>query len=93
VLPEIVAAVQDRCEVLFDGGVLTGQDVLKALARGARACLVGKAFLYALAALGEAGVTTMLQIIRRELEVSLALTGQTDVQNVDVNILRREPGR
>ncbi len=92
VLPEIVAAVQDRCEVLFDGGVLSGQDVLKALARGARACLVGKAFLYSLAALGEAGVTTMLQIVRRELEVSLALTGQTSVENVDVNILRRDAG-
>lgn len=88
VLPEVVDAVAGRCEVLFDGGVQTGQDVLKALALGARACLIGKSFLYALAAGGEAGVVKALDILRRELEVSMALSGCTDVRNVDAGILR-----
>jgi L-lactate dehydrogenase (cytochrome) len=88
VLPEIVDAVGGRCEVLFDGGVQSGQDVLKALALGARACLVGKAFLYALAAMGQAGVTLALDIISRELQVSLALTGCKDVRAVDSRVLR-----
>jgi L-lactate dehydrogenase (cytochrome) len=88
VLPEVVDAVAGRCEVLFDGGVQTGQDVLKALARGARACLIGKSFLYALAAGGEAGVCQALDILRRELEVSMALSGCTDVTQVDARVLR-----
>ncbi len=86
-LPEVVDAVQGRAAVLFDGGVRTGQDVLKALALGAKGCLVGKAFLYALAAGGEAGVSLMLDIIRKELAVSLALTGANDVGNVTRDIL------
>jgi L-lactate dehydrogenase (cytochrome) len=68
-------------------GVRTGQDVLKALALGAKGCLIGKAFLYALAARGEAGVTLALDIIRNELAVSLALTGANDVRNVTRDIL------
>lgn len=88
VLPEVSDAVGGRCEVLFDGGVQSGQDVLKALALGARGCLIGKAFLYALAAQGERGVTTALDILSRELQVSLALTGTNDVENVNRNILR-----
>ncbi|HET7811408.1 MAG TPA: alpha-hydroxy acid oxidase [Steroidobacteraceae bacterium] len=86
-LPEVVDAVAGRLEVLFDGGVRTGQDVLKALALGAKGCLVGKAFLYALAAQGEAGVALMLDIIRKELAVSLALTGANDVRKVTSEIL------
>jgi L-lactate dehydrogenase (cytochrome) len=89
VLPEIVDAVQGRCEVMFDGGVQSGQDMLKALALGARGCLIGKAFLYALAAMGKPGVTTALEIMSRELQVSLALTGTNDVQNVGRDVLRR----
>jgi L-lactate dehydrogenase (cytochrome) len=89
VLPEIAAAVGGRCEVLFDGGIQCGQDVLKALACGARACLVGKSFLYGLAAGGRAGVTRMLELLRAELEVSMALTGVTDVRDVDKRVLRR----
>ena len=89
-LPGIVDAVAGRCEVLFDGGVRSGQDVLKALALGARGCLIGKAFLYALAARGEAGVTLALDIIRKELAVSLALTGTNDVANVARDVLVRE---
>ena len=90
VLPEVVNAVQGRCEVLFDGGVQCGQDVLKALALGANGCLIGKSFLYALAAMGEAGVTLALDILRRELLVSLGLTGHTDVRKVGPEILRTE---
>lgn len=89
VLPEIVDAVSGRCEVLFDGGVRSGQDVLKALALGARGCLIGKAFLYALAAMGERGVMMALDILSNELKVSLALTGTNDVRNVSRDVLRR----
>jgi L-lactate dehydrogenase (cytochrome) len=88
VLPEAVEAVAGRCEVLFDGGVQCGQDVLRALALGARACLVGKSFLYGLAAGGRQGVTRMFEILRAELDVSMALTGVTDVRAVDRRVLR-----
>jgi L-lactate dehydrogenase (cytochrome) len=88
VLGEIAQAVGDRVEVLFDGGVQSGQDVLKALALGARGCLIGKAFLYALAARGEAGVREALGVIGRELSVSMALTGVSDVADVDRRVLR-----
>jgi L-lactate dehydrogenase (cytochrome) len=86
-LPAVVAAVAQRCEVLMDGGITSGQDVLKALALGARACLIGKAFLYGLAADGEHGVTLALDIIRRELEISMALSGVTDACAIDRNAL------
>lgn len=88
-LPQVVDAVAGRCEVWFDGGVQSGQDMLRALALGARGCLIGKSFLYALAAMGGSGVTLALNLLRRELEVTLALTGCTDVQRVDASILRR----
>ena len=88
-LPEVAAAVGDRCDVLFDGGIQSGQDVLKALALGAKACLIGKTFLYSLAAMGGPGVTLALEIIKRELEVSMALTGKTDVRTLDASVLRR----
>ncbi|GGA03712.1 alpha-hydroxy acid oxidase [Dyella caseinilytica] len=90
VLPSIVQAVGDRMEVLFDGGILSGQDLLKVLASGARAGLIGKAFLYALGALGEAGVTQAIELIRRELSVSMALTGQTDVRNLASDVIWRK---
>lgn len=88
VLPEVVDAVAGRCEVLFDGGIECGQDILKALALGARGCLIGKAYLYALAAGGSKGVTTALHILREELRVSLALTGSNDVHAVTAQVLR-----
>ena len=81
-------AVNGRCEVWFDGGVQSGQDILRALALGARGCLIGKSFLYALGALGGPGVTLALKILRQELQVSMALTGCRDVQHVDSSILR-----
>ena len=86
-LPRVVEGVAGRCEVLLDGGVTSGQDVLKALALGARACLVGKAFLYGLAARGGKGVTLALQIIRKELEISMALCGVNDVRDVGPQVL------
>ena len=91
-LPRVVDAVAGRSEVLFDGGILSGQSLLKALALGARAGLIGKAFLYGLGARGEAGVTQVIEIIRKELSVSMALTGQTDVQRLTRDILRDERG-
>lgn len=91
-LPRIVDAVGDRLEVLFDGGIQSGQSLLKALALGARAGLIGKAFLYGLGAGGEAGVAQAIAIIRRELDVSLALTGRTDVRRVDRSILLHADG-
>jgi L-lactate dehydrogenase (cytochrome) len=88
VLPEIVKAIDGRCEVLFDGGIRSGQDLAKALALGARAGLIGKSFLFALAAGGEAGVARALEIMRDELCVTLALTGTTSVTAVGAHILR-----
>jgi L-lactate dehydrogenase (cytochrome) len=87
VLPSIVDAVGDRLEVLFDSGITSGQDLLKALALGARAGLIGKAFLYGLGADGEAGVTQAIEIIRRELSVSMALTGQCDARHIAADVL------
>ena len=86
-LPAIVDAVGDRLEVLFDSGITSGQDLLKALALGARAGLIGKAFLYGLGADGEAGVTQAIEIIRRELSVSMALTGQCDARHIAADVL------
>jgi L-lactate dehydrogenase (cytochrome) len=88
-LPAIVEAVGDHIEVLFDGGVRSGQYVLKALALGARGCMIGKAWLYGLAAGGEAGVLTALDIIRRELDVSMALTGTRNVRDISRPVLAR----
>jgi L-lactate dehydrogenase (cytochrome) len=88
VLPEIAAAIDGRCEVMFDGGVRSGQDIAKALALGARGALIGRSFLYALAAAGEAGVIKAVEIMRNELRVTLALTGTTTVGAAGPHILR-----
>lgn len=90
-LPGIVAAVGDRIEVLMDGGVRSGQDVIKAVALGARGVFIGRAFLYGLGAGGEAGVTKTLEIIRKELDVTMALCGLRDIQKVDGNIIAENP--
>ena len=86
-LPAIADAVGDRLEVLFDGGIRSGQDVLKALGRGARGCLIGRAQLYGLAAGGEAGVRQALDVIRAELEVAMTLTGTRDIRAVKGEVL------
>jgi len=86
-LPAIVEAVGSKIEVWLDGGIRSGQDVLKAWALGARGTLIGRAFLYGLGAMGEAGVTRTLEIIARELEITMAFCGHTDIRNVDRSIL------
>jgi len=86
-LPAIADAVGGDIEVLMDGGVRGGQDVLRAVALGARGVMVGRAFLYALAAMGEAGVTRCLGLIANELDVSMAFCGRTRIEDVDRTIL------
>ena len=86
-LPAIVDAVGDRAEVLVDGGIRSGLDVVKALALGARACLIGRPWAYAVAARGEKGVNHVLRILRSEMEVALGLTGVTDVRGLDRSAL------
>ncbi len=86
-LPAIVAAVGDRLEVWMDGGIRSGQDVLKAWALGARGTMIGRAMVYGLGAFGEAGVTKALQILHKELDVSMAFCGRTQLQQVDRSIL------
>lgn len=81
-LPAIAAAVGSRTEVWMDGGIRSGQDVLKAVALGAKGVMIGRAFVYGLGAMGEAGVTKALQIIQKELEVSMALCGETRIAGV-----------
>ena len=88
-LPAVVDAVAGRCDVLMDGGITSGQDVLKALALGAQACFVGKAYLYGLAAHGQAGVELALAILRGELEISMALCGVSEVRRVGAQVLAR----
>ncbi|MEQ1534937.1 MAG: alpha-hydroxy acid oxidase [Burkholderiaceae bacterium] len=86
-LPPIVAAVGDQIEVWMDGGIRSGQDVLKAWALGAKGVLIGRAMVYGLGAMGEAGVTKALQIIHKELDITMAFCGHTNIQNVDTGIL------
>jgi len=86
-LPAIVDAVGSQIEVHMDGGIRSGQDVLKAWALGARGTLIGRAMVYGLGAMGEAGVSKALQIIHKELDVTMAFCGHTDIRNVDRNIL------
>ncbi|WP_165795811.1 alpha-hydroxy acid oxidase, partial [Methylobacterium frigidaeris] len=90
-LPSIVETVGDRIEVLMDGGIRSGQDVIKALALGAHGVFIGRAFLYGLGAGGEAGVTQCLDIIRKELDVTMAMCGLRDVRQVDERILAGKP--
>src|SRR5262249_24312929 len=87
-LPEIVDAVKGKTEIWLDGGIRSGQDVLRALALGARAVMIGRAYAYGLGAMGESGVTRALEIIRAELDVSMALCGVKDVREVSRSILR-----
>ena len=86
-LPAIAEAVGSKIEVHMDGGIRSGQDVLKAWALGARGTYIGRAFLYGLGAMGEAGVTKALEIIHRELDLTMAFTGHTQLRKVDRSIL------
>lgn len=87
VLPSVVEAAGSKIEVWMDGGIRSGQDVLKAVALGAKGTLVGRSFLYGLGAMGQKGVTRALEIIARELDTSMALCGHTDIKRVDTGIL------
>ncbi len=86
-LPAIAEAVGHRIEVWLDSGIRSGQDVLKAIALGARGTMIGRAFLYGLGAMGEAGVTRCLEIIQKELEITMAFCGHVSVGTVDRGIL------
>ena len=86
-LPAIVAAVGDQVEVWMDGGIRSGQDVLKAWALGARGTMIGRAMVYGLGAMGEAGVTKALQILHKELDITMAFCGRTRIEQVDQSIL------
>jgi L-lactate dehydrogenase (cytochrome) len=85
-LPEIVAAVGNQIEVHMDGGIRSGQDALKAIALGAKGTYIGRAFLYGLGAMGEEGVTKALEIIHKELDLTMAFCGRTDIKAVDTSI-------
>ncbi len=87
VLPEIVNAVGDRIPVFFDGGIRTGQDAFKAMALGAKGTFVGKAFLNGLGAMGERGVTTVLEILEREMDLTMAFCGHTDINAVNSSVI------
>ncbi|MEP9396934.1 alpha-hydroxy acid oxidase [Mesorhizobium sp. KR2-14] len=89
VLPEIVDAVGDRIEVHIDGGIRSGQDVLKALCLGAKGTYIGRPFLYGLGALGKPGVTKALEIIRKEMDITLALCGRRTLSEVGPDMLYR----
>jgi len=86
-LPAIVSEVGSQIEVHMDGGIRSGQDVLRAWALGARGCWIGRAMVYGLGAMGEAGVTKALQIIHKELDVTMAFCGHTQIGHVDRRIL------
>jgi len=87
VLPEIVAAVGDQIEIMFDGGIRSGQDVMRALALGAKSCMIGRAYAYGLGAYGEAGVAKAIDIIRNEMLVTMGLCGVNTVAEIDAHIL------
>ena len=87
VLPSIVAAVGDQTEVWLDSGIRSGQDILKALALGAKGTMIGRAYVYGLGAMGEKGVTTALQVLQKELDISMALCGKRDVKDLGRDVL------
>lgn len=88
VLPEIVSAVGDQTDVYMDGGIRSGQSVFKAMALGAKGTFIGKAFLNGLGAMGERGVMQCLELIERELDLTMAFCGHTDINQVDSSVLK-----
>lgn len=87
VLPDIIKTVDKRCKVIIDGGIRNGLDVIKAIALGADACMLGRAWAYALAAEGEQGVTQLLNIFEKEMRVAMALTGVTKISDISEDII------
>ncbi len=90
-LPKVADAIGGQKEILFDSGVRTGQDMFRALALGANACMIGRPFLYGLGAGGEAGVAKAIDILRRELDTTMVLTGIDDVKKIDRNAIAGWP--
>lgn len=87
VLPKIVDAVGSKTTVLMDGGVRSGQDLTRALALGAKACMIGRAWVYGVAAKGEKGVTAVLETMKRELRTSMALVGKSRIADIDASVV------
>lgn len=87
VLPKIVEAVGSKTTVLMDGGIRSGQDVARAVALGAKACMIGRAWVYGVAAKGEAGVTAVLETMKRELRTSMALVGKARIADMDASVV------
>jgi L-lactate dehydrogenase (cytochrome) len=92
-LPAVVDAIGGDTEVLFDGGIRTGADLLRALALGARACLIGRSYIYGLGAGGKAGVAKAIDILKNELSVSMALTGMNGIEEIGPQVLVNPPPR
>lgn len=86
-LPKVVAAVGGKTEILFDGGIRTGVDIMRALALGARACLVGRAYVYGLGAAGQKGVAKAIEILTKELDVTMALTGTKSIADIGRQVI------
>jgi len=86
-LPRVMDAVGDKVEIHMDGGIRSGQDILKALALGAKGVMLGRSYIYGLGAMGQAGVTRALEVMHKELDVSMALCGRRDVTELDRDIL------
>ncbi len=90
-LPDVVDAVAGRAEVLIDGGIRRGSDVLKAIALGAKACMIGRPYMYGLAARGRPGVAQALELLRNEIDLALALTGNSQLAALDRSVVRLQP--
>jgi L-lactate dehydrogenase (cytochrome) len=86
-LPAVAGAVKGDAEIIFDGGIRSGQDVLRAIALGANACMIGRAYVYGLGAGGESGVAKAIEIIRNELDVTMALTGTASIEAVGCHLI------
>ncbi len=87
VLPRIADAVGSDIEVMFDGGIRTGQDVMRALALGARSCMIGRSYIYGLGAGGQEGVAKAIDILRKELDVTMALGGVKSISEIGPHVL------
>src|SRR6201994_1279911 len=87
VLPEIVDAVGSKMEIMFDGGIRSGQDVMRALALGAKSCMIGRAYAYGLGAGGQAGVAKAIEVIAKELETTMGLCGVNTIAEIDGKVL------
>ena len=86
-LPRVVDAIGGDTDVLFDGGIRSGADIMRALALGAKACLIGRSYIYGLGAFGQAGVAKAIDILEKELSVTMALTGVNRIADIDGRVL------